>query len=178
MEKKHYIIIIAMLVVLNIFSWRIWWESPDNHGFGHSEQVERGRGRRGDAGPMKFFADQLKLTPEQILEFDNLKETYFLDVGVVNDSMNVVRKRLMASVGGEIDEETRNTLFSQMAKHKLKIEQLTIQHFNSMRNVCNEEQKPMFDTIMMRMMEHNPMFKEGGRSRGKLRRGPEMERRK
>lgn len=171
MKKKHYIIIIALLVILNIFSWRIWWETPKRAEVINSEQVERERRSRGDGGGMNFFEQRLKLSSQQKQEFSNLKQAYFSEVEMVKDSMNQVRKNLVGSIGSQMDQESRNSLFGEMAKHKLKIERLTIEHFNSLRSLCSEEQKPVFDTIMVRMLDHSPMFKESGRSQEKHRWG-------
>ncbi len=178
MKSKHYIIIIALLVVLNIFSWRIWWGTPQRTQVLAPEQVERDRGPRGEGGGINFFEQRLKLTSQQKKEFSKLKQSYFSEVEMVKDSMNLVRKNLVGSIGNQMDEENRNELFGKMAKHKLKIERLTIEHFNSMRRICNEEQKPVFDTIMVRMLDHSPMFKESGRSQEKHRHGQGKERRK
>lgn len=178
MKKKYYILIIALLVVLNIFSWRIWWETPKRAEVSAPEQVERDRGTRGDGGGMNFFEKRLKLTPEQKQEFSKLKQNYFSELEVVKDSMNLVRKNLVSGIGTRMDEENRNALFDEMAKHKLKIERLTIEHFNDLRSLCNEEQKPVFDTIMVRMLDHNPMFKESGRSHEKHGQGQGWGRRK
>ncbi len=148
-------------MVVNIFSWGIWWKTHKRSKVVAHEQVGRGSGPHGDGGGMNFFEERLKLTPEQKQAFSKLKQSYFSDVEMVKDSMNQVRKNLVRSIGNQMDEENRNELFGEMAKHKLKIERLTIEHFNNMRRVCSEEQKLVFDTIMVRMLDHNPMFKSG-----------------
>ncbi len=172
MEKKYYIIIIAILVLLNVFSWRMWWESPrhkDFSGVDQVEQVEQKVGRRG--GGMGFFVERLDLTKGQRNEFDKLKKSYFSEIKVVNDSMNVLRKRLLKIIGNEVDTEVRSALFKEMGAHKLHIEILTMEHFNNMRKLCNPQQIQKFDTLMIHILDRSPMFKEVGKSHGKFRRG-------
>ncbi|WP_142534005.1 Spy/CpxP family protein refolding chaperone [Saccharicrinis carchari] len=163
MKKKHYIIIIVALVVLNVFSWRIWWESPSRPESTPLERVKNERRSKSDRSGIGFFEQRLNLSQEQKQAFGNLKQSYFSQLEQVKDSMSVVRKKLISSIGSEMDEETREILFDKMAKHKLKMERMTIEHFNDMRRLCSEEQKPVFDTIMVRMMERSSMFKDSGR---------------
>ncbi|MGQ1787472.1 MULTISPECIES: Spy/CpxP family protein refolding chaperone [unclassified Saccharicrinis] len=177
MEKKHYIIIIAVLVVLNIFSWRIWWESPRHRDLNNKEQIEKGRSRRSGDGGMSFFAERLKLTPAQQKDFEQLKKSYFKDVELVKDSMNAIRKRLVNTISESGDTASREILFKEMASYKLEMEQLTMQHFVNMRSICNDEQKQIFDKLIIRIMEHSHVFKEPGKSRGKNKRSESSERR-
>ena len=169
MEKKYYIIIIAILVLLNVFSWRMWWESPRHKDFNLVEQAERKGGRRG--GGMSFFVERLDLTASQKSDFEKLKKSYFSEIKAINDSMNVLRKRLLKTIGNEVDTDVRSTLFKDMGAYKLHIEMLTMEHFNNMRKLCNPQQIQKFDTLMIHILDRSPMFNEVGKSHGKFRRG-------
>ena len=170
MEKRHYIIIIAILVVLNVFSWRIWWESPRHRDNAAKEFSEKTRGHRGGGG-MNFFAERLQLSSDQIKEFDNLKKIYFSKVGALNDSMNTVRRGLIKNITSEFGVQENNHLLREMGDYKFEIEKLTMEHFVSMRSVCNPEQKQTFDTLIVHILDRSSMFKDRRKEPRKYRRG-------
>ncbi len=166
MEKKHYIIIIIILIALNIVSWSIWWKSPKFIKKELIEQrLERKRGMKGRG--MGYFEEKLELSVEQKQDIDQLERNYFNKLEIVKDSMNKVRKRLINTIGDEAPMHLRSKLFEDMATYKLQVEKLTIEHFNEMRRVCDDDQKKVFDTLMVRMIEHSPMFKHGEKRRGR-----------
>ncbi|GAF02309.1 Spy/CpxP family protein refolding chaperone [Saccharicrinis fermentans] len=169
MDKKHYIIIIAFLVVLNIFSWRIWWDSPTPKSNNDKEQVGNGSGRRGGKDSKNFFAEKLKLSPAQKIEFAKLKASYSVNVEAVKDSMNIVRKLLLSTITDTSHNASSELLFKDMASYKLQMEQLTMQYFVNMRSLCNEKQKRMFDELMTRIMDPSARHKERGKFRNRKR---------
>jgi len=169
MDKKHYMIIIAFLVVLNVFSWRIWWDLPQPKENNEQEQVDKGHGRRGAKDGKNFFAEKLGLSAAQKIEFGKLRASYSSNVEAVKDSMNSIRKRLVSTITDSNVNDSRDLLFEDMASYKLQMEQLTMQYFVSMRRLCDDKQKIVFDELMMRIMDPAARHKDRGKFRNRKR---------
>lgn len=166
MEKKHYIIIIVVLVVLNIFSWRIWWAPPVHKPSDFNEVEKRGLERKGGTA---FFVEKLNLDEEQKREFEKLRKLYFDDIGIYKDSLNTIRMEMISNLNREKDFSVHEKKMMQMGSYKLRMEKLTLDHFKNLRNVCNEEQRLVYDTLILNMVKRHPIFGKEGRSRGKHR---------
>ncbi|WP_066627822.1 Spy/CpxP family protein refolding chaperone [Labilibacter marinus] len=165
MNKKFYIIIIVVLVILNIFSWRIWWDGPKPMLKQQQKEGEFENKRRG--GGKNYFFNKLELSQQQKSQFEQNSKHYFKQIEVVKDSMNVIRSKMMLSFKEGNDSVLQQSILKEMANYKLQLEVLTMEHFNGLRNICNEEQIEVFDSLLVRMVEHSPMFKDGMRGRGK-----------
>lgn len=159
MNNKYYLIIIVILVILNVFSWRIWWRYPPVKQPIIREMMERGKGRR-DVGGMRFLEDKLNLDENQKHAFEQLRIEYFADIKVVNDELMSLRKELMNHLMKEEMNVNKDSIFQRMARQKMKFEMTTFKHFSELRNLCNKEQKVIYDTLFVHMMSRADRFSD------------------
>ncbi len=146
MSKKYYHIIIALLIVLNIFSWRLWWEKPPLPPRIDQNETESKKHR--DRGMSRLY-EELNLSDEQTKEFEKLRKEYFDTVFVINKDIDELRRDISPE-----NLKSNDSIFKEMGAKKALLEKKTFIHFNELREVCNEEQKIKFDTVHKRMMNH------------------------
>ncbi len=166
MAKKYYHIIIVFLIVLNIFSWRLWWEKPEMpERFTQERQGKEGRNEKG----LGFFIEKLQLDEDQQSDFKRLRSEYFEQVTELNKEHDDLRIQLSHSFFSD-QTQLSDSLLIVMAQYKVKIEKATLQHFKSMREVCYDDQKQQFDTIvnhMMKKFNRWPQKRKGDGSKNK-----------
>lgn len=151
MNKKYYLIILVILVILNVFSWRIWWIYPPGKQPVLSQLMEKDKGRR-NGGGMRFLEDRLNLDEIQKQEFKQLRKEYFAEINGINEQIDALRKELMNHLMKEDVSLKKDSIFKLMTHHKMKFEKATFKHFNKMRTLCNDEQKEVYDTLFVHMM--------------------------
>ncbi len=144
MNKKYYYIIIVCLIILNIFSWRLWWEKPPFPPVVEQEKFDKNNHR--DNGVNKLY-EELSLTESQKNEFESLRKEYFDKVSKINKELDELRRELSNN-----NDKINDSLFEEMGIRKTLLEKETFMHFRSLRDVCNEDQKVKFDTVHKRMM--------------------------
>ncbi|TLX78319.1 periplasmic heavy metal sensor [Labilibacter sediminis] len=172
MSKKYYLIMIAILVVLNIFSWRIWWSYPPMKPFASSEMLDHERGRKEGRG-MKVLVEKLNLSDEQKKEFEQLRKDYFSKLQGIDSEMRPLRAEVLRYSLKENSNEKKDSIFDLMVNYKMKFELETFKHFSDMRKLCTEEQKLVFDTLITNMFNRSNRFRDH-KSKGRKPKGNDM----
>ncbi|MCW3806233.1 hypothetical protein [Plebeiibacterium marinum] len=147
MKNRYYHIIIGLLIVLNVFSWRFWWEKPKVPSV--IEQIKHRKDNRHE-GKNAFF-EELQLTPDQQAEFEKQRKSYFKEIGELNAEIENSRRLLIESY--ENNGSAGDSLFEVLGRNKMLIEKATFNHFKSLREVCNDDQKEGFDSITSMMVK-------------------------
>ena len=122
MSKKYYLIMIAILVVLNVFSWRIWWSYPPGEQPAMMEMMEHRRGRKDGGRGMKVLVDKLNLDKSQKQQFELLRKDYFSEMEGINANLKVLRKELLGQVLNEKSWADKDSIFKLMVTYKMKFE--------------------------------------------------------
>lgn len=148
MSKKYYHIIIALLVILNIFSWRMWWERPSKSKHGIKGKIEQRRKE-----PINFLAKKLDFSEEQKQQGSELFETYAKDTKALNKKIAETRRKLAQLVLYNQEQEHDNdSVMHQMTNYKMELELLTFKHFKSIRQICEGDQIDKMDSLLYKMM--------------------------
>ena len=145
-RNKILLLIIASLLVSNLtlLGFMIFGKEPEK------KSSERGK-------PVSdFFEKQLGFTPEQTTKFHQLRDEHFeklrpflKDVRTAKDSMFSLMRR--PDLPDSILEKAANNL-----AQKEKIQELqSFRHFRQVRELCTEEQKIKFDTLMSKMINRS-----------------------
>ncbi len=145
-SKKFCYILILVLIVLNIFSWRFWWEKPP---FPGDRGPEFGHKKKGSA--VEFLTDKLGLDTLQQKEISVLMHDYFDHIGEINSKIGDSRD-IMAQMVCKGNEDGLDSVIDNLSTLKTDLEYATFQHFKSIRNICRDDQKMAFDTLMFGMM--------------------------
>lgn len=156
MKQQHYIAIIILLVILNVFSWRFWWEKP-NLDERIKDRVERYRGKsdKDDKQGLRFLIDQLDLSDTQKQTFKDLRIEHFKQMKENDLLLHDIRAKLALSLK-ENDLDSQQALLDEMAKVKTRMEYEMLNHLSSMRKLCTAEQQVQFDSIFYKLVIHNP----------------------
>ncbi len=163
-SKKFCYIIILLLLVLNIFSWRLWWDKPP---FPRGPEFD---GKK-KGGPVGFLTEKLDLDTVQQKEISVIMNEYFEHIGSINKKIGDSRMH-MAEMVSKGKEDDLDTVIYELATLKTDLEYATFNQFKSIRNVCNDNQKASFDTLMFGMMrrfdgEHRRHDHDKDRKKGK-----------
>lgn len=94
--------------------------------------------------PKRVLIDRLDLTEKQIDSYEVLIESHRKQVGSLNNKVLDQRKKLYQ----EIKSKTVNLLAADsIAILQRKIELEHLGHFQSIRELCSEDQKKIFDSL-------------------------------
>jgi hypothetical protein len=119
-----------------------------------------------------YFEKQLGFTPEQVTKFHQLRDAHFenirpylKDVRAAKDSLFSLMR--LPNVPDSIIEKAANDLAQKEKAQELQ----SFRHFRSVRELCNDEQKPKFDSLMNkiinrsfgRMQNHSASKEEAGK---------------
>lgn len=145
-KNKILIIIIVVLLISNIALLGFMF-------FGKkSDRKLQDRGRSFS----DYFEKQLGFTPEQSAQFEQLTTQHFenlrpflKDVRKAKDSMFSLMRLPQVP-----DSVLQNAAESLAQKEKAQ-ELLSYRHFLRVRELCTEEQKPKFDTLISRMINRS-----------------------
>lgn len=86
-----------------------------------------------------FLSNELKLTEEQNASLEILRKAHLEKVHVYMDSMQVLKKELMKSLG-KTDAET-DPIIQKIAAQEIRIEKEKFDHFNKLYAICTDSQK-------------------------------------
>ncbi len=155
MKQKHYILVIVLLVILNVFSWRFWWVNPlenQNDTESVEPKKERFKGDRREKG-FHFLMKRLDLTKDQRSEFKKVRSAHFLQMKQKEQELDSLREELKKYVLNGDSTNQRMILYQNIAQEKYKMEVSMFEHFDSLRNLCSEQQKMTFDTILCNIVD-------------------------
>ena len=148
MRKINVLIFIAIcFLILNLTMLFMLWKS--NHSDAdrpfNSEPMDRkeGRGR----GPGDFIIRELKFDSEQQEQFEMLRNYHHDSMIVLRNSMRKLKQQLYSYKSNK-NENERLIIINQITSLQTKIELLTYDHFEKVRNICSKEQQQQFDRII------------------------------
>jgi len=151
---------IIVLAVFNIVPLTILWLNS------HNEKFERG-------GRMRHFMEQeLKLTDSQKANFQSERKVYFDQTRNLSDSMRIEKQEINTLLfSAKVDSALIKQHITRIAQLQEKLEWLTYQHFDKLKNLCTPEQNSKFESVLKEMFNHNdhgmggPMHRGGGEGR-------------
>lgn len=150
MKQKHYIIIIIFLIGLNIFSWRFWWERPlmDRCSPPNEERVDDKKQDNERERGFHFLIKKLNLSDQQRKDFKDLRRSHFRSMKEKKQTLEQLRGEFEQLVLKGDTSYKKQDLYQDIAETKYDMEMSMFNHFDSVRALCTEEQKLMFDTIL------------------------------
>ncbi len=99
--------------------------------------------------PDKLIIERLQLTPEQITEFEILKNEHNGGIVKLNERSKGLYEEYFALLKTENpDEVAADSLERQLAQIQSQKDHLTFDHFLKLRKLCTDEQKPLFDDFL------------------------------
>ena len=156
---------VALLAVLNIaLLVNIWSHKPHHEMREHPHQGPPGSGI---GGPSDLIIHELKFNPEQIKQFEVLRDEHRATIRKLMDDGHTVRDNFFELLKSDsVNQILVSERGSAIAANQQGIELATFNHFQKVRAICNSEQKKHFDEII------NDVLKQMGRPHGKQEEGP------
>ncbi len=125
------------LAILNIALLVFIW-------FGSNHKERKGPHK----GGMIFLEQELKLTPEQKTKLEQLREEHFQNMERLTQSSRKTRRELHNLWSEEASQAEVKSLTEEIGDLQSQIERETFNHFAKIRQVCNEDQAEIFDSLI------------------------------
>ena len=143
-RNKMLIVIIAVLLVSNLISLGfIFFGKKCNE----KKNAERGK-------PMSdFFEKQLNFTPEQTAQFHQLRDQHFDNLKPFLKDVRKAKDSLFSLMHEPNVTDSMVKILAENLAEKEKAQELqSFNHFKKVRELCTEEQKPKFDTLISKLI--------------------------
>ncbi len=100
----------------------------------------------GPHGPAQLIIKELKFNNDQELKFHELKEEHRASMRELDRTGREMRHSYFELLKTDSVNETKKLEFEKLISENQKlIEQVTFNHFKSVRAICDEQQKKLFD---------------------------------
>ena len=121
-------------------------------------------------GPANFIIKELNLNVAQIDSFNKLKFAHQDSIQSLKNTGRELREDYFKLLRNDTtDNLLADQLLIQIANNQKAIEQITYEHFQSVKNICDSVQKEKFDGIILevthRMKDNRPKPNRLGLSR-------------
>jgi len=141
------VIIVLSAIILAIFGTMFY----------HYYRFERGpKDRPKENNQMaKYMAKQLELTPEQVTQFDTLRERFHNESNaLIRDSRNISRDIMEEITSENPDIAKLKALAEKFGKLQEQQKQMMIDHLLEVRGKCNPSQQVHFRKFVRQMEKH------------------------
>ncbi len=104
--------------------------------------------------PDEFIISKLHFSDKQVHEFEELRDRHHDSVIVLQDEGRKLRTALFDNLKNANKTEAQvDSLMGAIGNNQKQIEYVTYRHFRQLREICNEEQKKIFDNIIEEIMK-------------------------
>lgn len=151
MEKRNNILFISLIVmvVLNIATLSSIWFGGQRNDTEKDIRVDKFFVNEPPPPPGDKLAEIIGFRGEQIKRLEDLKRDHRKNAGEIIDLIRLKKQELMRMVSEK--SENSNEVISIAneigTKHK-ELELLTFNHFKAIREICDENQKSKFDSVL------------------------------
>lgn len=153
------IVIIGILILLNVASLTTLWvwkfRAPFPFPFPMNEKLPSPKGRL-------IFEKELNFSKQQLDAVDKLREEHFAGVQKIMDDIRKNKDELFALLKNP-DSLKVNDLTGKIGNDQKEMERAIFNHFQKIRNLCDEKQKAKFDEIFKEIINPGPPHPEGPR---------------
>ena len=109
--------------------------------------------RADNKGPSNFIIKELNLNAAQIENFNQLKFAHQDSVQSLKNTGRELREDYFKLLRNDTtDNILADQLLMQIANNQKAIEQITFEHFQSVKNICDSVQKDKFDSIILEVI--------------------------
>jgi len=109
----------------------------------------------------KYVAKQLQLTPEQISEFDSLRDKFRRESdNLIGESMDVSKDIMDEITSEKSDIAKLKTLAEKFGKLQEEQKQMMIDHLLELKGKCTASQQMNFKKLIQRMDRHERKERE------------------
>ena len=149
-RNKILVLIIAVLLISNLIlvGFMVFAKKEERR------PQERGRSFS------EFFEKQLGFTPEQVTKFHQMRDEHFENIRPVLKNVRTAKDSLFSLMSRpDLPDSVIENAANNLAQNEKVQELLSFNHFRRVRELCTEEQKPKFDSLIYKMI--NRSFSRG-----------------
>ena len=120
-------------------------------------------------GPRIFIANQLKFNDEQTIAFEKLDAAHRIKMEAILEDIKDAKDDLFDKLSeNKVAKPTIDSLATIIANHQAANDKQTFYFFQSIRELCNEDQKVRFESIIKDALHHQagPPGRKGPPGRG------------
>lgn len=144
-KNKILLLIIGILLVTNIIMLFFFVGKKEP---GHKD-FRAGR----DAYLADFLHKEIGFNDSQLAQFTALNKQHRENVKSRMDSMRNEKEQLVKELGSHaFNDSSINLLATQSAEKQKLMEVQMLQYFKAIRNLCNKEQQPKFDSLFYKVI--------------------------
>ncbi len=108
-------------------------------------------------GPNVNFAEKLRLTPEQEGNYDKISVEHEDKIDSLKRVGRAMRKAYFETLKTSVKNQRQlDSLAALLGSTHQQIEQETYRHFSNLRAMLNDQQRPLFDSIIERVIKQLP----------------------
>ena len=162
MEKDKFLVVtVIILFLLNLFTlgYVLYVRGEPigqmfgNDGPGPEERFDDGRGpdRRGPENrkPDMMIISRLKLDPDQVMKFEELKREHRKQTEDLLFRGKKQRDEYFSLLKNDTPDTVRaSQLLDQIGQNQKELDRATFSHFMKLRELCNADQKKLFDLFI------------------------------
>lgn len=162
MEKDKFLVVtVVILFLLNLFTlgYVLYGRGEPigqmfgNDGLGPEERFDDGRGpdRRGPENrkPDMMIISRLKLDPDQVMKFEELKREHRKQTEDLLFRGKKQRDEYFSLLKNDTPDTVRaSQLLDQIGQNQKELDRATFSHFMKLRELCNADQKKLFDVFI------------------------------
>lgn len=151
-SNKTLIIIVITLIIINLATLSfIWFNKPAERRWGHHS---------GGPHVEQYLQKELGLDEEQLQAFKEMRKKHFQSTRGLTGQMHKTRKQLAKLLSSEYDTIQVEALITTLASTQAALEKHNFLHLRGLRKICNESQKPKFDSVMLKMVNRAKRFRQ------------------
>lgn len=156
-KDRFLIIVIVFLFILNLFTLGyLMFERnlppPDmfeRERVGSFENDPHLRDKKRPDRPDMLIIDKLKLSDDQIKQFEDLKREHRRQIDLLQDSSRRYHDEYFGLLKyPQSDSVKANSFLDKIARNQIEIDKITYTHFEKIKAICDPEQKKLFDNFI------------------------------
>ncbi|HVT84804.1 MAG TPA: periplasmic heavy metal sensor [Chitinophagaceae bacterium] len=145
-RSKILVLIIVVLLISNIALLGFMFFGKK----GERKQPERGKSFS------DYFEKQLGFTPEQSAKFHQLRDQHFENIRPLLKEVRKAKDSLFSIMRlPEVPDSVLEKAAEDLAQKEKAQELQSFRHFRKVRELCTDEQKPKFDTLISRIINRS-----------------------
>ena len=143
-QKKFWKWAVILLVALNVFLLTTMWLKQ------HEKMHNPPKGEKAS----DFLIEQLKFSDKQMADFEKLKQAHRKSIDSLREAGKNIHRLFFDNLKNEKqDTTTVNKFAREIANNQTQIELVTFNHFEKVRQLCDEKQKQKFDEIIQEVLK-------------------------
>lgn len=153
---KVLIVVVVVLVLVNCALLGAFWLKRDNWA---------PRNGRPQGPPDEYLSKELKLTPQQVKTYNEMRNQHFRFTRKLNEENRMLRDSFFEHIKTPVlNTGAVETLEKKITANQVILDTATLQHFRKFRSILNHDQQEKFDHVLKNIVHMMSGAPQGGRN--------------